>query len=234
VSPVAETGRLKRARKALFGTRNRIGAAFAHARTVHVPPAYGGLRWLTAGILVLIAVLAATGILLSLYYYPAPTTAYGSVRAILADVPFGWLVRGVHRWAADLLLATTLVHAAIVFLRRSYLPPRQTTWAVGFVLLQVVLGFRFTGRILPFDDVGIETARRGLDLIDAVPVLGPIVADWLRGGPEVGAKSLSRFFTTHALILPWAALALLGLHGFLVRRHGLADPRGGAGKGGAR
>jgi quinol-cytochrome oxidoreductase complex cytochrome b subunit len=227
VSPAPSAGRLRRARKAIFGTRGRIAATFAHARTVRVPTTFRGLRWLTAGMLVLVVVLALTGILLSLYYYPEPGAAYASVRAILGSVPFGWLVRGVHRWAADLLLAATLAHVVVVLWTRAYRRPRHMTWAVGFVLLQLVLGFRFTGRLLPFDDLGLETARRGLDFLAHVPVLGPIAADWLRGGPEVSAKSLSRFFTTHVLILPWGALALLVLHGWLVRRHGLHH-RGGA------
>jgi len=222
-------------RRSLFGARSKVASAVHGARTTRVPPSFSGLRWLSIAIVMLLVVQMATGILLSLHYYPEPGSAYASVRSILSDVSAGWLVRAVHRWAGDLLVAAALAHLAIVFFRRAYARPRHVVWMSGVLLLQVVLGFRYTGRLLPWDAVGVETTRRGLDLLAEVPVVGPLVATWLRGGAEIGPNSLSRFYTTHVLILPWIGVVLLVVHAIGLRRHGLSRAAGSADeKGGPR
>jgi quinol-cytochrome oxidoreductase complex cytochrome b subunit len=222
VSPVVTNeGRLRGARRSLFGARSHFTAAFARARLIHVSPEFRGTRWISVAILILLVVQMLTGILLSLHYYPEPGTAYASTRAILGEVTAGWLVRAVHHWAGDLVLAAVLLHVVVVFLRRGYARPRHVQWVFAFFLLQATLGFRFTGRFLPWDGLGLDASTRGLDLLSAVPVFGPLVADWLRGGAEIGPNSLARFYTTHVLILPWATLFLVAIHVWFLRRHGL-------------
>ena len=114
--------------------------------------------------------------------------------------------------------------AALV--RRAYERPRELTWVVGVLLFAAVHAFRFTGSLLPWDVDAYESARRGLDLLASVPLVGSLPATWLRGGSEFGTNTLSRFFTTHTLILPWIVVSLLAVHLWLLKRHGL--------KGGAR
>jgi len=165
-----------------------------------------------------------TGVLLSLYYYPEPGAAYDSVRFLTGEVAVGWLVRGVHHWAGELLVACVFAHVIVVWFRRAYARPRDGEWVVGALLLLTVVLFRFTGRLLPWDTVGHAVTARGLQLMESVPVAGRLLADWLRGGESLGINTLSRFFTTHVIILPWVALGLLVLHGWLLRSHGLKGP----------
>ena len=220
----AETRRaLRRARNAFVGGRSRTLDALARAGALRVSPRFGGLRWLSVLALLLLALQMFTGVLLSLYYYPEPGAALASVRFIMTEVAVGWLVRGVHHWAGELLVVCVAAHVAVVYARRAYVRPRDRQWMAGILLLCVVLVFRFTGRLLPWDTIGYAATARGLELIEAVPLAGRLVAAWLRGGAEVGANTLSRFFTTHVIILPWVALALLGAHAWMLARHGLKE-----------
>lgn len=215
-----------RIQAAFFGTRSRVGGFLREAAAVRVSPRYRGLRWLSAVALALLAVQLGTGILLSLYYYPEPEAAYASTRFLNERVPAGWLIRAVHHWAGELLLLAVVVHVAFAYFRRAYEHPREYHWLVGALILPAIVAFRFTGRVLPWDTIGYEATRRGLDLVEAVPVLGHLTATWLRGGEDMGPNTLSRFFTTHTLILPWLLLLLLVAHLYLVRRYGLKE-RGG-------
>lgn len=220
--------RLNRAKRAFFGTGSRFVSNLQRIGAVRVTPKYRGSRWLSAGILLLFALLLVTGVLLSLYYNPGPAEAYASTRSLVTDVGSGWLVRSVHHWAGDLLVVAVLLHVLVTFFRRTYPRPREYIWMTGVVLLSLTLGFRFTGRLLPWDEIGYEAGREGLALIATVPILGDFAATWLRGGAEFGAATLGRFFTTHVLILPWGTLMVIGIHLHLVRSHGLArDKEGG-------
>ena len=215
--------RLRRAERAFFGARSRVGNWLAEAGDVRITPRYRGLRWLTAVALLLLLLQLGTGILLSLYYYPEPGAAYESTRFLNERVRTGWLVRGVHHWAGELLLLAVVVHVAGAYFRRAYERPREYEWLVGALLLPAVLAFRFTGRVLPWDTIGHDVTRRGLELLEAVPLLGGLTATWLRGGEEMGANTLSRFFTTHTLVLPWLVLLLLCMHLYLLRRYGMKE-----------
>ncbi|MHC4818007.1 MAG: cytochrome b N-terminal domain-containing protein [Planctomycetota bacterium] len=211
--------KLRRARNAFFGTRHRIASFFISAADTRIPPRLGGLRWMPAAIVLLFALQLFTGILLSLYYYPEPEQAYHSTRFLLGEVSSGWLTRSIHHWAGELLLLAVLVHVAAVFFRRDYVAPREYQWVAGAFLLLAVFVFRFTGRLLPWDTIGYHATRHGLGLFKTVPLIGPVMATWLRGGEDMGPNTLSRFFTTHVLILPWCAVFVGGLHFYLARRH---------------
>lgn len=222
MSPPGNTAaRLGRARKSFVGTRSRFRAFLSHAANTRVSPRYRGARWITAFILLVFAAQLFTGILLSLYYHPDPTSAHESTHFLIDQVPAGWLVRSVHAWSAEILLVLVVVHLMLVFLRRAYTSPREYQWLVGVLMLVIVIAFRFTGRILPWDQIGHGTTLAGLALLEQVPILGEVASRWLQGGTVFGAKSLGRFYTTHALILPWLLFFLAALHLYLLRRHGL-------------
>jgi menaquinol-cytochrome c reductase cytochrome b subunit len=218
----ANRRRWRRVRGTLFGTRSRLGDAVAAMAAVRLTPRFRGLRWLSVVALLLFLVQLVTGVLLSLYYYPEPGAAYDSTRFLMQDVDAGWLVRGMHHWSGDLLLGVVMAHAALAFLRRAFRPPREFEWMTGVLLAGLVTLFRFTGRLLPWDTLGRGATEAGLRVVESVPVLGRLGADWLRGGETLGSNTLSRFFTTHVLILPWLLAVVLAVHLVLVVRHGLS------------
>jgi quinol-cytochrome oxidoreductase complex cytochrome b subunit len=194
---------------------------------VRVPPSYRRLRWLSALALLLLFLQVLTGVLLSLYYYPEPDAAYDSIRFLSGEVAGGWLVRSLHHWSGELLLLAVLGHLALVYFRRAYARPREYEWVLGGLLLLSILAFRFTGGLLPWDQVGQAATRAGLDALERVPILGGLMARWLRAGEDLGPNTLSRFFATHVLVLPWVTALLAGVHLWLVKRHGLAGAGGG-------
>ncbi|MCB9898573.1 MAG: cytochrome b N-terminal domain-containing protein [Planctomycetes bacterium] len=213
--------KLRGARGAVLGARSRLAALLAEIGSVRVSPRYRGLHWLSATAVLLFFVQLVTGVLLALYYDADPGSAYSSTRFLMVDVPAGWLVRGMHAWAGELLVIVVLAHVVRQFLRRAYLRPREGEWVLGVLLLLIALAFRFTGRLLPWDDIGLAVAQRGLDLIHAVPIAGPVLAAWLSPGEALGPDTLSRFFATHVLVLPWITALCIAVSVGLVARHGL-------------
>ncbi len=203
-------------------TQLPIGEAFRKALANRVPrhvgwrQAFGGVTYL------LFIILVATGVLLSFYYRPSAEEAYQSIQHIVSGISFGWLMRDLHRWSANLIVVAVLAHMARVFFGRAYKPPRETNWLVGLLLLLVILGFGATGYLLPWDQWAYWTTTQGVDVISRVPLIGGWLAELLRGDPLVSGATLSRFFAIHVILLPWAALGLLMLHFTLLRKHGLA------------
>lgn len=181
--------------------------------------ALGGISYL------LFMVLVATGVLLSFYYRPSVQEAYASIQFIVSRIPFGWLVRDLHVWAASLVVLAVLAHMARVFFDAAYKPPRETNWIVGLLLMFLVLAFGATGYLLPWDQWAYWTVSEVLDAIGRLPVLGGPLVGLLRGDAMVSGATLSRFFALHVIVLPWLALALLGYHFTLVRQHGVAPPK---------
>jgi len=167
-----------------------------------------------------------TGILLTIYYQPTPDTAYDSVLFIMNEVNFGWLIRSVHAWGANLMVLFCVLHLLRVFFQSAYKAPREITWGVGVFLLAVTLGFGFTGYLLPWDQRAFWATVVGSQIAGAVPLIGDYALVFLRSGPEITAATLSRFFGVHVLILPASLAALLVIHLTLVHQQGLADPTG--------
>jgi quinol-cytochrome oxidoreductase complex cytochrome b subunit len=174
--------------------------------------------------LFLFIVQAITGILLSLYYQPSPDRAHDSILFIMNEVSFGWLIRSIHAWGANLMILFCLLHLLRIFFQGVYKAPREITWVVGGLLLAVTLGFGFTGYLLPWDQRAFWATTVGSEIAGAVPLVGQQLLIFLRSGPEVTARTLSRFFGVHVLVLPAALLAILGIHLVLVHQQGLADP----------
>lgn len=167
---------------------------------------------------------AVTGILLSLYYRPTPESAYDSVLFIMNNVRFGWLIRSIHSWGANLMIIFCVLHLLRVFFQGAYKPPRELTWMVGVVLLLLTLGFGFTGYLLPWDQRAFWATTVGSEIAGAVPIVGPYLLEFVRGGQEITALTLSRFFGVHVLVLPVSLGLFLLVHLLMVHQQGLADP----------
>jgi len=174
--------------------------------------------------LFLFAVQVVTGGLLLLYYRPSAGEAYESVQFIVTRVPFGWLVRSVHAWAANLMVASVVAHLFSVLFLHAYRRPRELTWVSGMLLLFLTLAFGFTGYLLPWNEVSFFATRVGTDLAAAVPIVGGSVVRFLRGGDDVSGATLTRLFGFHVALLPATATGLVLLHLLLVQRHGMSVP----------
>jgi len=166
---------------------------------------------------------ALSGILLMVYYRPGPE-AYESVRQLTYQIHFGWLVRSVHNWSANFFLLSVFLHMFSVFFMKAYRKPREFGWWSGMLLLLLGLTFGFSGYLLPMDDLAFFATKVGLEIPNAIPVIGPPIANLLRGSLEVGEYTVQRFFALHAVILPMLYLPLLGIHLWLVQMHGNALP----------
>ena len=192
-----------------------------------VPTHHHSIWYYFGGVtLFLYLVQIATGVLLLLYYRPAPESAYESVRFIVAHVPFGWLVRSVHSWAANLMVAAAFGHLFSVLFMKAYRPPRELTWLSGCMLLGLTLAFGFSGYLLPWNELAFFATKVGTDIVGAAPVVGHTVRVVLRGGEDVTGATLTRFFGFHVALLPLiTTLVLLG-HLGLVQLHGISPPLG--------
>ena len=179
---------------------------------------FGGMTLFLFGIQV------ATGILLLLYYRPSADTAFESVQFIMTQVRFGWLIRSVHSWSANLMIATLLVHMFSVYLLKAYRTPREVTWFSGVALLVLALGFGFSGYLLPWNTLAYFATKVGTQIAGIVPLAGGFMMRFLRGGDEVTGATLTRFYGFHVAILPALTTALLGLHLLVVQHHGMSVP----------
>ena len=172
----------------------------------------------------LVAVQFVTGIGLAMYYVPAPSLAYDSVRYITTHLPLGSWLRGLHYWGASFLVVAAVVHMTRVFTFGSYKAPREVTWMSGVLMLLVILGFALSGYLLPWDQKAYWATTVTINIARSTPLVGEHVANVLRGGAELGALTLGRWFTAHVLLLPAALTTLIAAHIALMRRHGISGP----------
>lgn len=163
-----------------------------------------------------------TGAVLATFYAPAPDHAYDSVRYIERVVPAGSFVRGMHRWAASFMVVLAVAHMIRVFAMGAYKYPREVNWALGVSLFVLVMGFGFTGYLLPWDQKAYWATQVGTSMAGTTPFIGAALAGLLRGGPQLGAATLTRFYALHVLWLPLLLGSLVGLHLALVVRQGIA------------
>ena len=197
-----------------------------HALEKRVPEHKHTFWYYWGGIcLFLFIVQVLTGVLLMVYYRPGPE-AYDSVREITYQIRFGWLIRSVHAWSANLMIFAVFVHMFSVFFMKAYRQPREFGWWSGLGLLGLCMVFGFSGYLLPMDELAFFATRVGLAIPETIPGMRPIISALLRGGPEVGSATLQRFFTLHVIVLPALFAPLLGLHLWLVQKHGNALPPG--------
>jgi cytochrome b6 len=176
--------------------------------------------------LFLFVVQVATGILLLLYYRPSAENAFESVQFIVTEVQFGWLIRSIHSWSANLMVATLFIHLFSVFFLRAYYRPREMTWISGVFLLFIVICFGFSGYLLPWNKLAFFATKVGTEIAGVIPVIGHPVLRFLRGGDDVTGATLTRFFGFHVAVLPATATVFLAIHVLLVQLHGMSVPPG--------
>lgn len=165
---------------------------------------------------------AVTGILLTIYYVPTPDHAYDSVQFITQEVTAGWLIRGLHHWGASAMVVLCILHMLRVIFFGAYKFPREVTWWTGVILLVVVIGFGFTGYLLPWDQKAFWATTVGTRIAGVTPVVGDVLMRLLRGGEELSAVTLARFYGIHVWVLPASLLLLIAFHMYLVIRIGIS------------
>lgn len=176
--------------------------------------------------LFLFSIQVFTGILLLLYYRPSAETAFESVQFIMTEVQFGWLIRSIHSWSANLMIGAAFVHMFSALFLRSFRRPRELTWVTGAFLFFLSLCFGFSGYLLPWNKLAFFATKVGTDIAGVVPLVGPFMLRFLRGGDEVTGATLTRFFGFHVAILPALTTVFVGLHVYLVQKHGMSAPVG--------
>ncbi len=165
-----------------------------------------------------------TGILLLLYYRPGANEAFESVQYIMTRVQFGWLIRSIHSWSANLMIFTAFAHMFSVLFLKAYRKPRELTWVTGVILLVLVMGFGFSGYLLPWNTLAYFATKVGTDMAGQVPFIGHFIMVFLRGGEEVTGATLTRFFGFHVAVLPGLVTVLIMMHLLMVQRQGMSVP----------
>ena len=171
----------------------------------------------------LFVVQIVTGIMLAMYYQPSPNTAYESVRHITEEVTFGWYFRGLHKWAATLMIAAVVLHQMRVYFTGAYRRPRELNWIIGMSLLMVTLGLGFTGYSLVFEQLSYWGATVAGNITDTVPVVGGFLKKILLAGDNYNDQTLPRFYILHAAIMPVSLILLIIVHIAFIRVHGITE-----------
>lgn len=181
--------------------------------------------WFTFGSasLFLFVLQGVTGVFLAVYYVPDPVKAYDSVQFIMNGVAFGWLIRGIHHWGATLMVIFVFVHMLRTFFMGAYKFPREITWLTGVVLLLATLGMGFTGYLLPWNQRAYWATTVGTEIAGTAPLIGDFILRILRGGTDLSAVTLARFFAVHIWFLPAVIIALIGVHMYLIIRLGISS-----------
>src|SRR3954453_260706 len=186
-----------------------------------------GTNWFyTLGSATLIAFVsqAITGVFLAMFYTPSTTQAYASIAHIIHAVFLGQLVHGMHKWGSSVMVILIFLHMGRTFFFGAYKYPRELNWVIGVVLLILTMTMAFTGYLLPFDQRSFWASVVGININGTGPVVGPYLSDFLRASPELGATTLSRFYSIHMLLVPGAIIALIGAHMYLVVKLGTTAP----------
>ncbi len=174
--------------------------------------------------LFLFIIQVVTGILLLLYYKSGEEFAFESIQFIMSKVEFGWLIRSIHSWTANLFILAAMIHMFSVYFGKAYRKPREVTWLTGMLMFFLALGFGFSGYLLPWNELAFFATKVGTDIAGIIPVVGKPMMIFLRGGEEVTGATLSRFFGFHVAVLPGLFTVLLGIHLLLVQRQGMSEP----------
>ncbi len=211
--------------------RLAIGSVAQLARKKEIPIHRHSIWYYFGGMtLFLFGVQVVTGILLLLYYRPSAENAFESVQFIMTEVQFGWLIRSVHSWSANLMIATLFVHMFSVYFMRAYRSPRELTWTSGVLLLLLAVGFGFSGYLLPWNKLAFFATKVGTEIAGVIPLIGRPVLRFLRGGDDVTGATLTRFFGFHVAVLPAITTVIIAIHLALVQLHGMSVPASAEGK----
>ncbi|MET0585694.1 MAG: cytochrome bc complex cytochrome b subunit [Candidatus Binatia bacterium] len=213
--------------KLWFWLDERIGLGdFAKLAKKKEVPLHRHTVWYYFGgmTLFLFMIQVVTGILLLLYYRPSAGEAFESIQFLMTEVQFGWLVRSIHSWSANLMIFAMFIHLFSALFLHAYRRPRELTWLSGGGLLGLSLAFGFTGYLLPWNELAFFATRVGTEIPGILPVIGPFLRRLMRGGNDVTGATLTRFYGIHVAILPALVTVVLGLHLFLVQKHGMSRP----------
>ena len=195
------------------------------ARKKRVPVHRHAIWYYLGGMALFLLILQiCTGILLLFYYRPSAEGAFESVQFLMSDVRFGWLIRSIHAWGANLMILTLFVHLFSTLLLKAYRAPREITWMSGVGLFVLALGLGFTGYLLPWNELAFFATRVGTEIPAAFPVVGDFLKEAMRGGEDVTGATLTRFYALHVSVLPGTAILIVLLHVLLVQRHGMSVP----------
>jgi len=180
--------------------------------------------WFTLGSasMFLFVMQGVTGVFLTVYYVPSPDHAYDSIQYIMNGVAFGWLIRGIHHWGATLMVLVVFIHMLRTFYFAAYKYPREITWLTGVVLLLSTLGMGFTGYLLPWNQRAYWATTVGTEIPGTIPLIGDWILRIMRGGTDLSAVTLARFFSLHIWFLPATIAAMVGIHLYLVIRLGIS------------
>ncbi len=210
-----------------FRERIDIGPVVSLAAKKTVPVHRHGWIYLLGGTaMFLFGLQVASGALLMLYYQPTEDGAHRSVQRIMTEVPLGSVVRSVHAWGANLLIAAVGLHFLVKLFSRAYRRPREMTWLSGMLLLFLTLGFGFSGYLLPWNELSFYATRAGTEIPATLPVVGDLIRNFLRGGEFVTGHTLTRFYAAHVMFLPLLSGALLAVHLVLTQVQGMSLPLG--------
>ena len=181
--------------------------------------------WYTLGSasLFLFVLQGLTGMFLMVYYVPSPEGAYASIQYIMNGVAFGWLIRGIHHWGASLMVIFVFLHMLRTFFYGAYKFPREITWLTGVILLLATIGMGFTGYLLPWNQRSYWATTVGTEIPGTAPIIGPFIERLLRGGTDLSAVTLTRFFSVHVWFLPLIIGLLISVHMYLVIRIGISS-----------
>jgi len=189
-------------------------------------PVHSGTVWYTFGgiTLFLFVIQVTTGVLLLVYYRPTPQDAFESVQFIMTRVSFGWLIRSIHSWSANLMILSAFIHMFSVVFLHAYRRPREFVWFSGIGLLGLTLAFGFSGYLLPWNTISFFATKVGTDIPATIPWVGPVLTRYLRGGSAVGGATLTRFFGFHVALLPGLMTVFLLVHLGLIQKFGISTP----------
>ena len=181
----------------------------------------GGSRWryVWGSTLVFVFfVQVVTGIFLWMAYSPSTQTAWESVYYLEYHVGGGWLLRGIHHYAAQIMMILMLLHVLQVIIDGAYKAPREVNFWFGLLLMLIVFGLGLTGYLLPWDQKGYWATKVATEIAGSV---GREIPEMAVGGPDYGTQTLTRFFAIHAGVLPATLIGLLVIHLALFRKHGI-------------
>jgi ubiquinol-cytochrome c reductase cytochrome b subunit len=190
----------------------------------HVPKSSGSWFYVFgSGTLLCFVIQVVTGALLALVYVPSAASAYTTLEYLTFDQPLGWLLRAIHNWGSNFMVAIMLLHMIQVFLFGAFKYPRELTWITGVFLFFCTLGMAFTGQVLRFDQDSYWGLGIGAAIAGRTPIIGPELVHMMLGGPIIAGETLSRFFTLHVFVLPGAIIALVSFHLRLVLTKGISE-----------
>ena len=207
-----------------FEERLEIQSIADDITSKYVPPhvnifyCFGGIT------LVCFLIQVASGFAMTFYYRPSVVDAFSSIEYLMTEVNFGWLIRSIHRWSASMMVLMMILHVCRVYLTGGFKKPRELTWVTGVTLSVVTVSFGVTGYSLPWDQVGYWACKIVTGVPEAIPVVGTLLVEVLRGGPSVGQNTLTRFYSAHTFVLPLVAAVLMLAHFLMIRKQGISGP----------